>query len=87
VLSGLVFMVRGSGIAYNEVVVALLDRAGSLTSLRRFAGLLAGLTTALLLLLVATPLSRFWFEGSRHCPRSWQLSPGPVCGWRCRSRC
>jgi hypothetical protein len=63
VLSGLVFMVRGSGVAYNEVVVALLDRRGSLMSLRRFAGLLAGLTTALLVLIVATPLSRFWFEG------------------------
>jgi hypothetical protein len=63
VLSGLVFMVRGSGVAYNEVVVALLDRPGSLTSLRRFAGLLAGLTTALLVLLAATPLARFWFEG------------------------
>jgi hypothetical protein len=63
VLSGLVFMVRGSGIAFNEVVVALLDRTGSVASLRRFAGLLAGLTTALLVLLAATPLSRLWFEG------------------------
>jgi len=63
VLSGLVFIVRGSGVAYNEVVVALLDQTGSLKSLRRFAGLLAGLTTAVLLLLAATPLSRLWFEG------------------------
>jgi progressive ankylosis protein len=63
VLSGLVFIVRGSGVAYNEVVVALLDQAGSLRSLRRFAGLLAGVTTAALLLLAATPLSRLWFEG------------------------
>jgi len=63
VLSGLVFMMRGAGIAFNEVVVALLDRRGSLGSLRRFAGLLAGVTTAVLLLLVATPLSRLWFEG------------------------
>jgi hypothetical protein len=63
VLSGLVFMVRGSGVAYNEVVVALLDKAGSLRSLRRFAVLLAAATTALLVLLAATPLSRLWFEG------------------------
>ena len=63
VLSGLVFIIRGSGVAYNEVVVALLDQAGSLKPLRRFAGLLAGLTTLALLLLAATPLSRLWFEG------------------------
>jgi progressive ankylosis protein len=63
VLSGLVFIIRGAGVAYNEVVVALLDQAGSLGSLRRFAGLLAALTTAVLILLAATPLSRLWFEG------------------------
>jgi hypothetical protein len=63
VVSGLVFIVRGSGVAYNEVVVALLDRTGSVASLRRFAVLLAGSTTALLVLLAATPLSRLWFEG------------------------
>jgi hypothetical protein len=63
VLSGLVFMVRGAGIAFNEVVVALLDHHGSVRNLRRFAGLLAAATTALLLLLAATPLSRLWFEG------------------------
>jgi len=51
VVSGLVFVVRGSGVAYNEVVVALLDQTGSVASLRRFAVLLAGLTTTLLLLL------------------------------------
>jgi hypothetical protein len=63
VLSGLVFMMRGAGIAFNEVVVALLDKRGSLGSLRRFAGLLAGATTVILVLLVATPASRWWFEG------------------------
>jgi hypothetical protein len=63
VVSGLVFIVRGSGVAYNEVVVALLDRTGSVAGLRRFAALLAGLTTALLVLMAATPLSRLWFEG------------------------
>jgi progressive ankylosis protein len=63
VVSGLVFIVRGSGVAYNEVVVALLDRTGSVASLRRFAALLAGSTTALLVLLAATPLSRLWFQG------------------------
>jgi hypothetical protein len=63
VLSGLVFMLRGAGIGFNEVVVALLDRPRSLNSLRRFAALLAGATTAVLILIAATPLSRLWFEG------------------------
>jgi hypothetical protein len=63
VVSGLVFIVRGSGVAYNEVVVALMDRTGSVANLRRFAVLLAASTTALLVLLAATPLWRLWFEG------------------------
>jgi progressive ankylosis protein len=63
VLSGLVFIVRGAGVSFNEVVVALLDKRGSLNSLRRFASLLAGITTAVLLLIAATPISRVWFEG------------------------
>ena len=61
VVSGLVFIVRGSGIAYNEVVVALLDQQGSTALLRRFAGLLALCTTAILAFLTATPASGFWF--------------------------
>ncbi len=63
VVSGLVFIVRGLGVAYNEVVVALLDERGSVLNLRRFARLLSVFTTAVLLLLAATPLSRWWFEG------------------------
>ncbi len=63
VIAGLIFMLRSLGIAYNEVVVALLDRPGAHAPLRRFTGLLAGLTTALLLLLAATPLSRLYFAG------------------------
>jgi hypothetical protein len=62
VVSGLIFMIRSLGVAYNEVVVALLDDPQSTSRLRRFAYLLAGSTTALLLIIAATPLSRFWFE-------------------------
>ncbi len=36
VVTGLVFMVRGLGIAFNEVVVALLDEPGARPVLRRF---------------------------------------------------
>jgi hypothetical protein len=62
VVGGLVFMLRGLGMAYNEVVVALLDRPKSAYNLRRFAYWLAGLTTLGLLLIAATPLARLWFE-------------------------
>jgi hypothetical protein len=63
VLNGLVFMVRGVGLAFNEVVVALLDEPGSRPVLRRFTAILAITTSAILLLLAATPLSRLWFQG------------------------
>ncbi len=63
VVTGLVFMSRGLGIAFNEVVVALLDEPGARPALRRFTLLLALGTTALLALVAATPLSRFWFQG------------------------
>lgn len=62
VVTGLVFMVRGLGIAFNEVVVALLDEPGAYAPLRRFAIILIAGTTGILLLLAATPLSRLWFE-------------------------
>jgi hypothetical protein len=61
VLGGLIFMVRSLGIAYNEVVVALLDEPYSSRALRRFATILITSTTALWILLVATPLANIWF--------------------------
>jgi hypothetical protein len=62
VVSGFIFMLRSMGMAYNEVVVALLDEPGAVASLQRFAALLAGATTTLLILVAATPLSSWWFE-------------------------
>jgi hypothetical protein len=61
VVSGLIFMLRSLGIAYNEVVVALLDEPQSTSSLRRFAALLTMFTTLLLVIIAATPLVTFWF--------------------------
>ena len=63
VVTGLVFMARGLGIALNEVVVALLDEPGARRALARFAALLATGATLLLALVAATPLSRWWFQG------------------------
>jgi len=62
VVSGLIFMFRGLGMAYNEVVVALLDEPRSARSLQRFTVLLAALTTLLLFILASTPLSTLWFK-------------------------
>lgn len=62
VVTGLVFMARGLGIALNEVVVALLDEPDARPALRRFTLLLALGTTGVLALVAATPLSRLWFQ-------------------------
>jgi hypothetical protein len=62
VISGLVFMTRSFGIAYNEVVVALLDEQGAVRALRQFATLLAGVLVLVLFAIAATPLAGFWFR-------------------------
>jgi len=61
VLSGMVFIFRSLGVAYNEVVVALLDEPRSSENLRRFTGWLASIMTVALFLVAATPLAHFWF--------------------------
>ena len=61
VVSGLILMQRSLGIPYKEVVVALVDEPGAAHSLRRFTALLAILTTALPLIMAATPLGAIWF--------------------------
>ncbi len=61
VVTGLVFTLRSVGFALNEVVVALLDRPGAVPALRRFTARLAATVSALLLLLVLTPLGGWWF--------------------------
>ena len=63
VITGLIFILRSLGIAYNEVVVALMDMYGAYPYLKRFADLLAATTTVLLLVVTATPLSHLWFQG------------------------
>ncbi len=61
VVTGLISILRNLGTAYNEVVVALLEESGSSFNLKRFAELLSGATTLVLLLITATPLSILWF--------------------------
>lgn len=61
VVSSLIFMIRSLGIAYNEVVVALLDEPQAARGLRDFATALSVLVTALLVVIAATPLAAWWF--------------------------
>jgi hypothetical protein len=61
VISGLAFVLRSAGVAYNEVVVALADRVQAVRALRRFAAGLTVTVTLLTVLIAATRLSSFWF--------------------------
>ncbi len=58
---GLVFLLRSLGMAYNEVVVALLGRPEAVRSLVRFTALLGASSAAVLATVAFSPLSRFWF--------------------------
>ncbi len=61
VVNGLVFLFRSVGAAYNEVVIAHLDRPRSSLALARFARRLAVLTSLGLVVITATPLAQVWF--------------------------
>lgn len=61
VVSGLAFFLRSFGMAYNEVVVALLSRKGSWQQLRHFGLWLILATTGLYLVIALTPLSDLYF--------------------------
>ena len=61
VLAGLSFTMRSFGLAYQEVVVALIDRPGAVKTLRRFAEILGVATSGLLLVVASTPLATVWF--------------------------
>ncbi len=62
VVIGLSFVFRSTGVAYNEVVVALLERPNAYARLRRFTGWLTALVVGLQFILVATPLADFWLR-------------------------
>jgi hypothetical protein len=92
VLSGSTFTLRSLGFAYNEVVVALLDRPTPVPALRRFAVFLSGAVTLVLLLGAVTPLGRAWFEQGAALPSGlaslaslalvWLVPMGAVSVWQ-----
>ena len=62
VVTGVSFLLRSPGFAFNEVVVALLDEPGAARRLARFTRLLIAGSTAGLVVLLIPPVGRVWFE-------------------------
>jgi hypothetical protein len=60
--SGLIFMSRSIGIAFNEVVISFADRLGARRALESFALRLAIATSSFLALVALTPLAVLWFR-------------------------
>lgn len=60
-LDGLLFILQGAGVAFNEVVVALYDRPGGPKALRRFTLLLSLGMSTLGLALLLSPAGTWWF--------------------------
>ena len=84
VVTGLIFMLRSLGIAFNEVVVALLDEPGAAPALRRFTGILAAGTTLALVAIAATPVAPWWFSRVSALSPTWPRWHTPASGSRCR---
>lgn len=62
VLAGLSFTLRSFGLAYQEVMVALLDRPEYLKPLKQFATILGAVASGIFILIAATPLAPIWFR-------------------------
>jgi hypothetical protein len=61
VLSGITFLLRSFGIAYNEVVVALLEYRRAWPRLLRFGLGMAAVSTALQIILATPPVAELYF--------------------------
>jgi hypothetical protein len=63
VVHGLVFMFRAVGLSYQEVTIALMgDRAENYDRIANFAIIIGVSTSAILSLIVFTPLANAWFQ-------------------------
>ena len=61
ILGGLVFLFQGIGLAYQEVVVALIEKPTFFLPLQRFALQLAMGNSMVLAIIASSPLAEFWF--------------------------
>ncbi len=62
VVTGVLFVFRSGGVAYNETVVALLEEPRSFLALKRFACIMSAIISAIVIAFVISPLSHFWFS-------------------------
>jgi len=62
VVTGVLFVFRSGGVAYNEAVVALLEESKAFSALRRFARVMSAVISVIVVLFVLSPLSQFWFS-------------------------
>jgi len=62
VVGSISFLLRSFGIAFSEVVIALVDRPGALPALRRFAILLITGSLGIFVIIILPPLQRTWFQ-------------------------
>jgi hypothetical protein len=62
VVASLSWLIVTPGSAYNEVVIAMLDRPGAKKNLMRFMYILMGVQFVLMLVLGLSPLSHIWFS-------------------------
>jgi len=60
-VTGILFMFRSPGVAFNETVVALQKDGKSYSVLQRFAQLLSLITTIIAIVFIFSPLSKLWF--------------------------
>jgi hypothetical protein len=62
VITGLLFSLQALGLAYNEVVVAMIERPEARAALRRFTVILATSTAVVLAIFGATPLAELYLS-------------------------
>lgn len=62
VVGGVLFFFRTLGIAYNEVVISLMDEPQAIRPLRRFTNWITAGSSAVYLLVILTPLVDFWLN-------------------------
>jgi hypothetical protein len=73
VIASFSFLIVTPGAAYNEVVIAMLDRTGARPSLKRFMYILIAVQLSIMLLLALTPLAYIWFSRVSGLPENLAL--------------
>jgi hypothetical protein len=64
VVNALAFIFRSAGLSFQEAAIAMLGKGGECyRRLRRFASLLAGVSSGLLVLIAFSPAATWWFRG------------------------